>query len=62
LKRSITGIANEERNVENNVAARSDPAYRLASISKSITAIAVMQLVERGKIDLNAPISKKGVP
>jgi len=44
--------------VENNVAARSDTAYRLASISKSLTAIAVMQLVERGKIDLNASINK----
>jgi CubicO group peptidase (beta-lactamase class C family) len=44
--------------IENNVAARSDTAYRLASIAKSMTAIAVMQLVERGKIDLNAPINK----
>lgn len=44
--------------IENNVSARSDTAYRLASIAKSITAIAVMQLVERGKIDLNAPVSK----
>ncbi len=44
--------------VENNVAARSDTAYRLASIAKSMTAIAVMQLVERGKLDLNAPIHK----
>jgi len=44
--------------VENNVLARSDTAYRLASIAKSMTAIAVMQLVERGKIDLNAPINK----
>lgn len=42
--------------VENNVAARSDTAFRLASITKSMTAIAVMQLVERGKIDLNAPV------
>jgi CubicO group peptidase (beta-lactamase class C family) len=44
--------------VENNVPARSDTAYRLASISKSITAVAVMQLVERGKLDLNTPINK----
>jgi CubicO group peptidase (beta-lactamase class C family) len=44
--------------VENSVPAKADTAYRLASISKSITAIAVMQLVERGKIDLNAPINK----
>ncbi|HZI19362.1 MAG TPA: serine hydrolase domain-containing protein [Pyrinomonadaceae bacterium] len=42
--------------IENNVAARSDTAFRLASITKSMTAIAVMQLVERGKIDLNAPV------
>jgi CubicO group peptidase (beta-lactamase class C family) len=44
--------------VENSVPARSDTVYRLASIGKSIAAIAVMQLVERGKIDLNAPINK----
>jgi CubicO group peptidase (beta-lactamase class C family) len=44
--------------VENGVPAKADTAYRLASIAKSITAIAVMQLVERGKIDLNAPINK----
>ena len=44
--------------VENNVAARSDTDFRLASVAKSITAIAVMQLVESGKIDLNAPVSK----
>src|SRR5437764_4757236 len=36
--------------VENSVAARSDTAFRLASISKSLTATAVMQLVERGKL------------
>lgn len=44
--------------LENNVAARSDTAFRLASITKSMTAIAVMQLVERGKIDLSAPVHK----
>jgi CubicO group peptidase (beta-lactamase class C family) len=44
--------------VENNVSARSDTAYRLASIAKSLTAIAVMQLVERGKIDLSSPVNK----
>jgi CubicO group peptidase (beta-lactamase class C family) len=44
--------------VEKRLAARSDTVYRLASITKSITAIAVMQLVERGKIDLDAPIQK----
>lgn len=44
--------------IENNVPTRGDTAYRLASIAKSITATAVMQLVERGKIDLDAPVNK----
>ena len=44
--------------VENSVSAKADTAYRLASIAKSITAVAVMQLVERGKLDLDAPINK----
>jgi len=44
--------------VENYVPAKASTAYRLGSISKSITATAVMQLVERGKIDLDAPIQK----
>ena len=44
--------------VENSVSAKPDTEYRLASIAKSITAVAVMQLVERGKLDLNASINK----
>jgi CubicO group peptidase (beta-lactamase class C family) len=44
--------------VENSVTAKADTAYRLASVTKSFTAVAVMQLVERGKIDLNAPVGK----
>ncbi|MDQ3800349.1 MAG: beta-lactamase family protein, partial [Acidobacteriota bacterium] len=44
--------------VENSVAAKADTVYRLASITKSVTAVAVMQLVEKGKIDLNAPVNK----
>jgi CubicO group peptidase (beta-lactamase class C family) len=44
--------------VENSVPAKADTAYRLASIAKSITAIAVLQLVELGKLELNAPINK----
>jgi serine beta-lactamase-like protein LACTB, mitochondrial len=42
--------------VENFVPSKAMTAYRLASISKPITATAVMQLVERGKLDLDAPI------
>ncbi len=44
--------------VENAVPARAETAYRLASISKTITAVAIMQLVERGKLTLDAPINR----
>ena len=44
--------------VENFVPATSNTLYRLASISKAMTAVAAMQLFERGKLDLDAPIQK----
>jgi serine beta-lactamase-like protein LACTB len=44
--------------LENSMAAGGDTDFRLASIAKSMTAIAVMKLVEARKIDLNAPVSK----
>jgi CubicO group peptidase (beta-lactamase class C family) len=44
--------------LENFVPAKANTVYRLGSISKPITAVAVMQLVERGKIDLDAPVQK----
>lgn len=44
--------------VENNVAASERTMLRLASISKVVTATAVLQLVERDKLDLNAPIQR----
>src|SRR5262249_41201914 len=44
--------------IENNVPATDRTVYRLASISKMLTATAVMQLVEQGKLDLSAPIQK----
>ena len=44
--------------LENHVPATPQTLYRLASISKSLTATAAMQLWERGKIDLDAPIQK----
>ena len=42
--------------VENQVPARPETVYRLASISKPITAVAALQLAERGRLDLDAPI------
>ena len=44
--------------LEKKIAARNDTVYRLASLTKSLTATAVMQLVEEGKLDLDAPIQK----
>ena len=42
--------------LENDVAATALTSYRLASVSKVVTATAVMQLVEKGKIDLDGDI------
>lgn len=44
--------------VENYVPATEHTAYRSASIGKTITATAVMHAVERGLIDLDAPIQR----
>jgi serine beta-lactamase-like protein LACTB, mitochondrial len=44
--------------VENNAPASEHTLFRLASISKSLTATAAMQLVERGQLDLDAPVQK----
>ena len=43
---------------ENNAPASEYTLYRLASISKSLTATAAMQLWERGQLDLDAPVQK----
>lgn len=44
--------------VENEVPARANTVYRIASISKPIAATAVMQLVERGRVHLDDPVQK----
>jgi len=44
--------------VENNVPAKAESAYRLASVTKTVTAVAVLALAEEGKIDLDAPIQQ----
>lgn len=50
---SYTGLAD----VENGVAANDETIYTVASISKLVTATAVMQLVEQNQIDLDADIN-----
>jgi serine beta-lactamase-like protein LACTB len=44
--------------LENFVPATPGTVYRLGSISKTITAVAAMQLVEKGKLDLDAPVQQ----
>jgi len=44
--------------LENSVPATTQTLYRLASVSKPITAIATMQLWQQGKLDLDAPVQK----
>lgn len=44
--------------LENFVPFLPTTVHRLASVSKTLTAVAAMQLAERGKLDLEAPIQK----
>src|SRR6202140_2054816 len=44
--------------MEDNAPASEHTLFRLASISKSLTATAAMQLWERGQLDLDAPVQK----
>lgn len=46
------------RDVENKIPAAPDMVNRIASISKPMTAVAVMQLVDYGRIDLQDPLRK----
>lgn len=43
---------------EGRVAATGDACYRLASVSKTLTAVAVMRLVEQGRVGLDSPIQR----
>jgi len=47
------GLANMEWNIPNTA----DTRHRLGSITKQFTSMAIMQLVEQGKIKLDAPLS-----
>jgi CubicO group peptidase (beta-lactamase class C family) len=44
--------------IENNIAAEKKSVYRIASVSKMITAVAVLQLVEQNKIKLDEDVRK----
>jgi len=48
------GFADEE----NNIHADSDTGFRIGSVSKTFVALAAMQLVEKGRLQMYAPISQ----
>ena len=52
LLRRAYGMAD----IENGVAMRPDATLRLASVTKQFTAVAVMQLVQAGKLRLETPL------
>lgn len=45
-------------NIENKQEANIDMVHRIASISKPMTAIAILQLFEQGKLNIDDPVSK----
>ena len=47
--------------LENQVATAPDTPYGLASVTKPVAAVLVMQLVEEGRVDLDDPITDYGV-
>jgi CubicO group peptidase (beta-lactamase class C family) len=46
------------QNREEKTPMKTDAIFRIASMSKPITSVAVMMLVEEGKLDLTAPVSQ----
>ncbi|MCC6162143.1 MAG: beta-lactamase family protein [Acidobacteria bacterium] len=46
------------RDIERNVAMTTDTLFRIASMSKAVTSVAVMMLVEEGRVHLDDPVSR----
>src|SRR5688572_7443393 len=44
--------------LENKVPATADTEYHIASVTKTFAAVVAHRLVEQGKLDLDAPVSK----
>ena len=44
--------------LENDIPATEGTIYRIASISKTVTAVAALQLADAGKLDLDAPVQR----
>ena len=50
--------AGGQADIEKNVAMKTDAIFRIASMSKPITSVAIMMLYEENKLFLNDPVSK----
>lgn len=46
------------KNIETQAKLREDDIFRMASMTKALTAVAVLQLVERGRLGLDDPVSR----
>lgn len=55
---NVYSVAFGETDIENGLAASIDSAYPIGSITKSFTALAALQLVAAGQLDLDAPVSR----
>jgi CubicO group peptidase (beta-lactamase class C family) len=54
VKNKTYGIAN----LENNIPATDHTIFSVNSITKAFTGVAIMQLAEEGKLEINAPLSR----
>lgn len=55
-KKWIVGIGYSD--IENKVVAKPETMYRIASVTKSITAVAVLKLSQQGKLKLHSPVKQ----
>lgn len=51
-------VAAGRRDIEKNVPMTTDTLFRIASMSKAVTSVAVMMLVEEGRVHLDDPVSR----
>lgn len=56
VRYTLDGTTVVELPADQRIAATTDTIWDLASMSKLFTATSVMQLIEQGKVDLNAPV------
>lgn len=56
--KTVDTFAVGQADIEKNVPMKTDSIFRIASMSKPITSVAIMMLYEEGKLLLNDPVSK----